>query len=164
MADVALEFIGAARAFRAALVAEEVPEHEFARRVRNALARIYLAAALLGPPTTVEGDDSPADRNGDRAASKALQQTLATRFGEYDVFVEVFDPSRLVDENVEPFERSLSSELVEIDEDLADAIEWLERDLPNALWDVRWAVENHWGQHALACLRPLHQMAVYGVG
>lgn len=99
----------------------------------------------------------------DRAASRALQACLEARFGEHDVFVDVFDPSRLVDEDVKPIENSLSWGLVEIDEDLADAIGWLEQELPDALWGNRFAVENHWGQHAVACLRPLHQLAVNGV-
>lgn len=73
-----------------------------------------------------------------------------------------YDPSRLADENVEPIERTLSSELVEIDEDLAEAIELLDEARADALWDVPWAFENHWGQHALACLRPLHQLVTYG--
>ena len=162
MPEVAHEFIAAARAFRAALVADDVEDGDFARQVRNALARVYLAAALLGPPTTAESDagDDRAPRGDD---GRELGERLAARFGEHDVFVEVYDPSRLVDEDVEPFERALSQELVEIDEDMAEAIALLDGDRADALWDVRWAFENHWGQHALACLRPLHQLATYGV-
>lgn len=163
MDDVAAEFLRAARAFRAALTAENVEPNEFARRVRNALARVYLAGALLGPPAAPENDDHPPDRAPDRKASRLLQERLEARFGEHDVFVDVHDPTRLVDEDVKPLEHSLSGKLVEIDEDIADAIAWLEQDLPDALWDIRFAVENHWGQHAVACLRPLHQLAAYGV-
>jgi hypothetical protein len=161
MTDVAPEFLAAARAFREALAGEDADDG-FARRVRNAVARVYLAAALLGPPTTTDADDPP-ERRPSRGESDALRETLKARFGESDVFVEVFDPSRITDEDVQPVERLLSSELVEIDEDLAEAIEWLEAGDAGALWHVRWAFEQHWGQHALACLRPLHQLVVYGV-
>lgn len=160
MSDATHEFTAAARAFRAALV-EDAEEGAFARQVRNALARVYLAAAVLGPPMRPETSDVP-DRARRDHESGALHEKLRTRFGEHDVFVEVFDPSRLVDENVKPFESSLSWELVEIDEDLAEAIVLLDEDRVDALWDVRWSFENHWGSHALACLRPLHQIAVYG--
>ena len=159
---LAHEFLAAARAFRAVLVPDDVEDGVFARHVRNSLARLYLAAALLGPPMTPKTDDvsdcAPRDDQ-----SRALQEELEVRFGVHDVFVEVYDPSKLDDEDTKPFERSLSSELVEIDQDLAEAIAWLEENRPDALWDVRWAFENHWGQHALACLRPLHQLATYGV-
>lgn len=153
------EFVYAARTFRAALVAD-LEAGAFAREVRNALARAYLAAALLGPPTVPESDRVLPPRVGD---STALRETLKARFGEHDSFIDVYDPSRLADENAEPIERSLSSELVEIDEDLAEAVASLEEARVDALWDARWAFENHWGQHAVACLRPLHQIVSYGV-
>jgi len=156
------EFVSAAQAFRAALVADDVQAGAFARQVRNALARVYLAAALLGPPTVPENDDvaNTPPREGDSAA---LREKLRARLGEHDSFIDVYDPSKLADENVEPIERSLSLELVEIDEDLAEAIASFEEARVDALWDVRWAFENHWGQHAVACLRPLHEIVTYGV-
>lgn len=160
MPEVATEFLAFARAFRAALIADAVEGESFAREVRDALARVYVAAALLGPPTTTEGEDPP-----DRPPSDydAPRERLAARFGANDVFVEVYDPSRLVDEDTRPFEHSLSSELAEIDEDIAEAISWLDESRAGGPWDVRWAFENHWGQHALACLRPLHQLATYSI-
>ena len=160
MPDVAAEFLVTAHAFRAALAGDAADDKPFAREVRDALAGVYAAAALLGPPTTAEGEDSPDRQPGEYSA---LRDRLAARFGAHDVFVGVYDPSRLVDENTRPYERSLSSELAEIDEDLAEAIAWLEERGGDALWDVRWAFENHWGQHALACLRPLHQLATYSI-
>jgi uncharacterized protein DUF5063 len=168
MPDVSAQFLAAAREFRAALVADEVEDGAFARRVRDALAQVYLEAALLGPPGRVESQ--AADNWGDLedsaprgVDSRALQEKLKARFGEHDVFVDVFDPSQLAVEDIDPIERSLSQELVEIDDDLAEAITLLGEDRPDALWDVQWAFENHWGDHAHACLRPLHQMATFGV-
>jgi hypothetical protein len=162
MPEVVPEFLASARAFRAALDGDEVDDGTYARRVRNAVARVYLAAALLGPPTTTDGVD-PVDVRPRSDESRALRERLKARFGENDVFVEVYDPSRLADQDIKPYERVLSSELVEIDEDIAEAIEWLEASRADAFWDVHWAFENHWGQHALACLRPLHQIATYGL-
>ena len=157
------EFLAAARAFRAALVSNDVERGEFARHIRNALARVYLAAALLGPPGAVEDDGDAPEQRPDAEESTALRERLKGRFREDNIFVEVYDPTGIDGESRKTDERSLSWELVEIDEDLAEAIGWLEQDAPNALWDVRWAFENHWGQHAVACLRPLHQLATYGV-
>ena len=163
MADSATDFLAGARAFRAALVADDVGEGEFARKVRNALARVYLAAALLGPPTAVGSDDDPPAARPEPSESRALWGTLAARFGEHDRYVDVFDPSQLTDDDAKAMSGSITQDLVEIDDDLAEAIAWLEQDTPGVLWDVRFAFENHWGRHALACLRPLHQIAVYGV-
>lgn len=163
MADAASEFLAAARAFRAALVADDVGQGEFARQVRNALARVYLAAALLGPPTAVETDDDPPDARPESSETRALWGTLSARLGEHDRYADVFDPSQLTDDDAKAMPGSITQDLVEIDDDLAEAIAWLEQDIHGVLWDVRFAFENHWGRHALACLRPLHQIAVYGV-
>jgi hypothetical protein len=163
MADGAPEFLAAARAFRAALVSDDIDRGEFARQVRNALARVYLAAALLGPPTAVETDDDPPEARPAPAESRTLWSTLSARFGEHDHYVDVFDPSLFTDDDAKAMSGSITQDLVEIDEDLAESIAWLERDIPGVLWDVRFAFENHWGRHALSCLRPLHQLAVYGV-
>ena len=160
--EVALELRTAARTFRQVLASDDVEEREFARHVRNALARVYLAAALLGPPTTPETDDI-ADTVRESRDSRALGEKLRVRFGDADEFVDVYDPTGTDSDDRHPIRRSLAQELVEIDEDLADTIVWLEEDVPDALWQARWAFENHWGQHAVACLRPLHQLATYGV-
>jgi hypothetical protein len=47
MVDVADEFLRAARAFRAAFTAHDRDDASSARRVRNAVARVYLAAVFL---------------------------------------------------------------------------------------------------------------------
>lgn len=163
MADAESEFLAAARAFRAGLVADDVEQGEFARQVRDALARVYLAAALLGPPRAVEADDDPPDAGPEPSESRALWGKLSARFGEHDLYIDVFDPSQLTGDDAKAMSGSITQDLVEIDDDLAEAIAWLEQDTPGVLWDIRWAFENHWGRHALACLRPLHQIAVYGV-
>ena len=160
---VASAFLDAARGFRSALASEETEGDEFARQVRNALARIYLAAALLGPPGAVQTRDDPPDVKPESSESQALWSKLSERLGEHDRYVDVFDPSQLTEDDAEATPGSIAQDLTEIDDDLAEAIAWLEQDTPGALWDVRWAFENHWGRHALACLRPLHQLAVYGV-
>ena len=162
MADAALDFLAAARAFRAVLEQDDVEERQFARHVRNAVARVYLAAALMGPPTAAETDELPASTR-DRRDSDALRERLRTRFGDADGFVEIFDAAGVDGIKQRPLRSSLSGELVEIDEDLADAIAWLETGATDALWQVRFDFEQHWGRHAVDVLRPLHQLATYGV-
>jgi hypothetical protein len=161
VADLAPEFLVAARAFRAALASEEVEPHEFARRVRNGLARVYLAAALL-PASTPQTDDAPPSQR-DRRGSDTLRDRLRTRFGGADRFVDVFDPAGIDGDDSRPIERSLAQELVEIDDDLAEAVSWLEGGVADALWEVRERFEIHWGKHAVDVLRPLHGLARYGV-
>lgn len=118
----------------------DVETPEFARRLRNAVACLYLAAARLprgGPGTT---EDIPAP-SADRQPSQALEQRIRLRFG------------------------ALAQELVELDQDLADSLARLEEpQSPDALWQAWSAFEEHWGKHAVDVLRPLHRIARGGVG
>jgi hypothetical protein len=59
MADATLAFLDAARAFRAAYQAREAEDAASARRVRNAVARVYLAAVFL--PSHTSADAAPAE-------------------------------------------------------------------------------------------------------
>jgi hypothetical protein len=110
----------------------------------NGCRRRRSTAGCAPPAWTAETDDV-SDRAVRDNASRALGKKLKARFREYDVFVEVYDPSRLADEDVEPIERTLSSELVEVDEDMAEAIALLDEDRADALWEVRWAFETTGG-------------------
>ena len=56
MADASLAFLTAARAFRAAYARREPEEPASARQVRNAVARVYLAAVFLPSHTSTDAD------------------------------------------------------------------------------------------------------------
>ena len=54
MADAASEFLAAAHAFRAVLAERDPADARSARRVRNAVARLYLAAVFLPSHSSTE--------------------------------------------------------------------------------------------------------------
>jgi hypothetical protein len=60
MADATLAFLAAARAFRSAYAERDPRDAASARRVRNAVARVYLAAVFL--PSHGSTGDAPAER------------------------------------------------------------------------------------------------------
>lgn len=155
-------FVEAARGFRSAVANEEEGLDQFARRLRNAVARVYLAAARLPRGGSVTSDEIP-DMTADRAYSHELEARIGARLGPADTFVDVWDPTERG--RTRPIQRSLAQELVEIDEDLARSVSWLEEPRPpDALWHVWFAFEEHWGKHAVDVLRPLHHIARGGVG
>jgi hypothetical protein len=127
----------AAQAFRAALASDREEKRESARRVRNAVARVYLAAASLPRGGSVP-TDAGARTSLDQDYSRALAERIRARFGD----------------------ASLAQELAEIDGELARCAAWLEepRD-PDALREVWFSFEQRWGTHAVDVLRPLHQIA-----
>lgn len=130
--DVVAAFCEAAQAFRSALANGQEEEREFARRVRNAVARVYLAAATLprGPGSGTA--------TVDRDYSRALERRIRDRFGD----------------------ASLAQELAAIDRDLERSVAWLEEPRePDALSGVWSAFEQHWGSYAVDVLPPLHRIA-----
>jgi hypothetical protein len=120
MADASLAFLAAARSFRSAYAERERGNAASARSVRNAVARVYLAAVFL-----------PSHSSTDAAPAEPL-----------------------------PLDEALAA----IDDALANAIAWLEEDLPGAVWRARQDFEERWGGHALDVLRPLHRAAKQRVG
>jgi hypothetical protein len=156
------EFRQAAEAYRAAIEAakDALPGAAYARRVRNAVARVYLAAALLDRTDFITSDDDPPGI--DTTQSSDLEAAVRSRFGSADEFLDVWDPTE-PDEG-DPIRRSLAQELMEIYGDLGVALALLaaeERRGP--VWDIADTFENHWGKHAVDVLRPLHHVARFGV-
>jgi hypothetical protein len=140
MAGVAVDtrvedFRRAATAFRDAI--EEPGETpQFARRARNAVARTYLAAAVL-PAGEVTVDDAV---------------TL-------DVAVHDDELERTVAASLSHQGADLAGELLDLYDDLGRALALLERAAPEALWDVRFDFESRWGSRAVDVLEPLHRLA-----
>jgi hypothetical protein len=75
MADAALAFLAAARGFRAAYRAREPEGAASARRVRNAVARVYLAAVFL--PSHTSTDAAPTESLPLDEALAAIDVALA---------------------------------------------------------------------------------------
>ena len=129
------EFRRAAASFRATI--ESAGETaEFPRRVRNAVSRAYLAAVFL-PAGDVTADELGAVEVAPH--DEALERRLAA--------------------TVESDADALAEELLAIYDDLGRALALLDRAAPEALWDVRFDFESHWGSHAVNVLRPLHRLA-----
>jgi uncharacterized protein DUF5063 len=159
-------FTRAVRDFRAALRNDEADLVEWTRLLRNAVAQVYVAAAVL-PPGDVTTDDGPPDRVPTElkvSAELEVAAELRARLGGNDRYRTIWDATGAFGNDVEPIESSLSLELAEIDSDLHEALAWLEQPHADVLWDLRFAFEQHWGQHAVNVLRPLHVLAAGYVG
>jgi hypothetical protein len=153
------EFRAAAEHFRTTMeeTTASLPGQWSARRLRNAVARVYLAAALL--PRVDAGDSDLEPRRAPTAS--ALEAALRQRLGAADTFTDVWDPTE--PDSSDPIARTLSGELVEIYDDLGEALVLLDEAAagrPDLLWDVWFAFETHWGKHAIDVLRPLHHLAL----
>lgn len=131
------EFRRAAASFRRTIEEPEPGESAvFARSARNAVARAYLAAVFL--PAGEITPDAPA---------------------EVDAVPREVGLERRLAETLGPGGDALTTEPLEVDDELGHALALLESAAPEALWDVRFAFESHWGSRAVNVLRTLHRLA-----
>jgi hypothetical protein len=130
------DFRRAAEGFRAAIEEPAETPPRFARRARNAVARTYLAAVFL-PAGEVTADEA----------------------GELDVARHDAELERRVAASLPREGDALAVELLELYDDLGRALALLDRAAPEALWDVRFEFESHWGSLAVNVLEPLHRLA-----
>ena len=141
VADASPDFLAAAKAFRSALASEdELEPREFARAVRNAVARVYLAATML-PAAQLPASGVVAAQA--RQLSDVLEERMRARLADSDTLV--------------------AGGLVEIDCELAKAVARLEDGRPDALSEARFSFESRWATPALDVLQPLHELAKHGV-
>ena len=141
-------FVEVAREFCALLeTATEREPAELRSRLLELLPALYLAGGRLPLP------DVDAD-----VPSGSLQLDvlvpLTEHLGGNDRFWEVFDPTQ----EEGPLEGSLALELSEIWFDLQEGLIALEQGvaLDAVVWEFRWGLEHHWGNHLVNALRVIH--------
>ena len=93
-----------------------------------------------------------------------LLHKLEEKFGQFDAYQEVFDPS--IQYSEEALEASISENVTDIYQDLKDfilsyRIGTLEV-MNDALWECRNNFEQYWGQRLVNGLRAIHNL-VYGI-
>lgn len=144
-------------------------------RAHDLVPRLY-AAALDLPTTDVlfpddgkEGDEEVAldlQPDPDRLGSpewSAMFDSLSKLLGKWDRYAEVYDVYGPSDkDNVGG---SLADDLSDLYVDIkVGLIKWERGDSGGALWEWRFGVETHWGDHATAALRALRELRFFHVG
>jgi hypothetical protein len=166
-------FVPLVRAF-AALI-EKAREEEPAvmlTRGHFLIAQLY-ATALKLPSTDIlfagredepEDDDNPIPQfvhdpdHGDQEEWSQLYHGLGRKFGKWNYYREVFDPYKPTTEA--EVTGSLADDFADIYRDLRSGLrKWDRGDTGGALWEWRFGLENHWGEHATGSLRSLHTLA-----
>ena len=110
------------------------------------LMELYVSA--MRPPA-MEPDDDLASREKDTPPQLVIQC--------HSTYWEVFDPFELE----EPVCGDLRDDLQDIYADLRIGIREYEAGRENnALWEWKFGVDNHWGQHAVDAIRALHSIRV----
>ena len=141
---------------------DQFKRKSFITRVQKLFPLLYLKATLLPVPDIEMSDDLPEKYVSEEDYNFILHK-LKEKFGQFDSYQEVFDPSMQF--SVDALEASISENITDIYQDLKDfilsyRIGTLEV-MNDALWECRNNFEQYWGQRLVNGLRALH-LLVYG--
>ena len=141
---------------------DQYQRKDFVTRLQKIFPLLYLKAALIPQPDLEMSDDIP-EKFVNEDDYNFLLHKLEAKFGQFDAYYEVFDPSIHFTEAA--VEASISENIADIYQDLKDfilayRIGTLEV-MNDALWECRNNFEQFWGQRLVNGLRALHQL-VYG--
>ena len=127
---------------------------QFAREAVQHLMQLYLAALELPAPWSDGLANAPeTPRIGDEEQHRVLH-ALGVRL-PFDAYGIVFDPLILPPEECSI--GSLADDLLDIYRDVVTGLREYERGRrANALWEWGLSFQQHWGYHATAAIRSLH--------
>jgi hypothetical protein len=125
------------------------------RKVLVVLARL-VALGLELPDVEPDDDDAAADPDGLDDDARVVAANVRRSLGERDLYWEVFDPR----EQSEPIAGALWDDVTDIYRDLRRGLHLAEtRSVEEAVWEWRFSMESHWGNHATDAVRVLFRIA-----
>ena len=149
------------------------PESEFVQKVRNYVALIdgaselraydiLVRAAILLPEIYATGmtipEVEPVTDEIVAFSNAVVMEILQGKMGKYDSYFEVFDPT----EDEKPVVASLSDDLADIFLDLMGPLVAYDRGQRlDALWEWRFNIRSHCGDHLVDALRTIHRLVNY---
>ena len=142
---------------------DQFQRKDFITRVQKLFPLLYLKTALLPEPDIEMSDDVPEKFVSEEDYNFILHK-LEAKFGQFDAYHEVFDPSMQYSDVA--LEASISENITDVYQDLKDfilayRIGTLEV-MNDALLECRNNFEQYWGQRLVNGLRAIHNL-VYGI-
>ena len=138
---------------------DQFQRKDFITRVQKLFPLLYLKTALLPEPDIEMSDDVPEKFVSEEDYNFILHK-LEAKFGQFDAYHEVFDPSMQYSDLA--LEASISENITDVYQDLKDfilayRIGTLEV-MNDALWECRNNFEQYWGQRLVNGLRAIHSL------
>ena len=124
------------------------------REVLGTLARL-LALGLELPQVEPDEDEAADDPDGLDEDARVVAASVRRTVGDLDRYWEVFDPR----EHTEPVAGALWDDLVDTYRDLRRGLHLADRGSRfAAVWNWRFSLETHWGNHATDAIRVLFRI------
>ncbi|MBN1180792.1 MAG: DUF5063 domain-containing protein [Bacteroidales bacterium] len=160
--DVVIEFIKAVNVFCNLAESKTVPSKtEYVKKMLLACSGVYNLALVI--PSIESINEQNNEKFVDENDWQKVKDNIQTIFGQYDAFLEVFDPR--MQESEIPIISSISENIADIYQDLKDFILLFQigthEVMNDALWECKQNFEEFWGQKLTNIMRALHNL-VYG--
>ncbi len=121
--------------------------HQFLSACASLLPRIYAAGIALP-------DVEPETEDVERSVESPMPK-LMTRFGIYEIYLEIYDPY----EEDDPVRGMISDDLVDIYRDLVNPLVALEANrVKDAVWEWKFNLCGHCGDHIVDTMRAIHRL------
>ena len=167
------DFLVAARRFLALLENGEIKQEEFFKEAHKALSELYRTGLELESVELIHSGSDSKFEEIDKDELRKMNKNLISNLGKDSYYWEVFNPTykerngrpeqgwKITDK--EPTQGWLVDDFADIYSDLK--IELLKIDkigtdeaIEDALWQLKFGFNNHWGNHCINAMRALHYL------
>jgi hypothetical protein len=151
-------FLQAARRYCSFIETTTKTDTEFLEELEGVLLDLYKTATTLRRPTLLHEKDFEDEMSTDDLDRILLG--IGARIGSNSVYWEVFDP--FDHEEHDPVCSDLVDDLGDIYKDIKRALTIFDLDtaaaVEDAIWQLKFGFENHWGRHAIGALMAVHHL------
>jgi hypothetical protein len=171
------DFLNAVRQFVILLENGELNQEEFYKKSHKALSELYWTAMELETIELIHSGIASEFKEIDKDELRKMNKNLISNLGKECFYWEVFDPTytekdgkpglgwKITDKEptqgwlVDDFDdiyADLKVELAKIDQIGTDSA------IEDALWQLKFGFNHHWGNHCINAMRALHYFGYYG--
>ena len=155
------DFLNAARQFVTLLENGDINQEQFYKESHKTLSELYRTALEL---ETVDLIYSSSDSEFDEIDQNELREKnkeLISKLGKECFYWEVFDPA--YDKENEPTQGWLVEDFADIYADLKVELMKIDKigtdeSIEDALWQLKFGFNHHWGNHCIDAMRALHYL------
>jgi hypothetical protein len=150
------DFLRTARNYCDFIESTDTTDKEYLRELQSLLLTLYQNATNLSW-TTIEHEEEFKDKLSKEDFDKVLS-VIADKVGQNRYYWEVFDPTN--EKDTEAVCGDLVDDLGDIYKDMKYGLMIFDlgtlASKEDAVWDMKFGFEKHWGRHAISALKTIH--------
>lgn len=156
-----VDFLGAARHFVALLENDPLNQEVFYKDSHRLLAELYRTGLNLESVALVYSSSESVFKDIDKEELRGLNKNIISNLGKNCFYWEVFDP--VYDKEKEPTQGWLVDDFADIYADLKTELMKIDQvgtdeSIEDALWQLKFGFNNHWGNHCIDAMRAMHYL------